>query len=451
MFKCSWDSPWREDIPSEFQLFGFEDYVHKMSKSTRMTVTMELWTFKSYGLAASAHFYDLIEDYSKQHLSYQSDALNAFAGLTEMIKADCGLDICYGLVSTALTLGMTWRLEEGSTAARSRQGFPSWSWCGWIGPVSYAEARGDSFSAWTTKYGWINWYLYKGCGGFVLVPQKYRQRRQQPESDPTTSTDTIDGGVSFDAAATSVPTDDDIFAHTKSLLSIPPHKNPNPQLVASSIQQLPRYINSRQQVIPHYLELLRKHGREGPTAYPAPPTVVPAAWLGIGPDVILEPHTLYFEPLTTTVYLSTCYTIGRCDGPRPSPCFPLYDVRDNFLGTAEVTDPAALGLGATNGPQHASVADAWARKVAVRVAVLSGPCDSMVLASQYGMLDRLTYYGARGQPPKFYQAMLLGLTEPLSGRLTGGCHLYERAGIGKIFASALEKMDSLEWDGILLQ
>ena len=30
IFKCGWDSPFREDLLSEYQIFGLEDYVYKL-------------------------------------------------------------------------------------------------------------------------------------------------------------------------------------------------------------------------------------------------------------------------------------------------------------------------------------------------------------------------------------------------------------------------------------
>lgn len=111
----------------------------------------------------------LIMAYSKRELSYQSDILDAFAGVADMMETDCGTELCYGLVSSALTSGMLWRLSVSPVSRRT--GFPSWSWCGWLGEVDVPTIS-ESLSKWTTKYSWIDWYIYDGKDQFGLLRQR---------------------------------------------------------------------------------------------------------------------------------------------------------------------------------------------------------------------------------------------------------------------------------------
>jgi hypothetical protein len=163
-FKCSWDAPFREDIESEYQFFGIHDYIYHLNGTMP-----ERWLLKSIGPVSYNLVRLLTQMYSDRDLSQQSDALNAFAGLAAMVKTDSGIELCYGLIWTALTLSMMWN-PKASFARRS--GFPSWSWCGWVGSIQYPSEPSGSSSAWTTRYAWIGWYLYDGEGGFAHVPQK---------------------------------------------------------------------------------------------------------------------------------------------------------------------------------------------------------------------------------------------------------------------------------------
>lgn len=86
-----------------------------------------------------------ISEYSKRNLSYESDSLNALIGvLSNATKEDHSFPIRhlwgvpYHGFNTSLAFSLHWKHD---TVARRRRAFPSWSWCGWSGAVSF-ERRG---------------------------------------------------------------------------------------------------------------------------------------------------------------------------------------------------------------------------------------------------------------------------------------------------------------------
>jgi hypothetical protein len=95
-----------------------EDYVYKLPRPR----IPERAFLKFVGKVSSSMLADLITAYSKGELSYQSDILTAFAGLADIMKNDCGIEVCYGLVSTAISNSLLWRLS--TPPAPRRMGFP---------------------------------------------------------------------------------------------------------------------------------------------------------------------------------------------------------------------------------------------------------------------------------------------------------------------------------------
>jgi hypothetical protein len=77
----------------------------------------------------------LVQDYTKRHLSYSSDALNAFSGLLELFKHRFDGSIISGLPSSILDAALLWVSLEKHPTRNAH--FPSWSWAGWIGQVQY--------------------------------------------------------------------------------------------------------------------------------------------------------------------------------------------------------------------------------------------------------------------------------------------------------------------------
>jgi len=350
----------------------------------------------------------LIFAYAKKELSHQSDILNAFAGVADMMRYDCETELFYGLVSWGLTNSMLWRLSDPPGSRRT--GFPSWSWCGWQGGVDGPSVK--NLSKWTTKYSWIDWYICDGSHQFRLLPQK----QWQPEDD-------VDP---FDIFNPSGPR------------FVPPEKR-TPRL--DRLCEPPdTKVSETSASVPQYLTLLRKHGLNSTKTSPSTFNVKD---MKISPSASLSGHTLYFKTLSTTVYMSAYDPFGQ----RMYPDVHLYDLSHRYLGVAKIN----LNSLDTRKNGNGDLTHLYPNKRRINIAVLSGPCSAHNLTrrsmwlGQY--LERLRIQAKVN--PVFYQVLLLKHHTPPSDKPVIG--VYERVGLGEIPAGALERLDGLNWEDILLQ
>ncbi|XHG05857.1 hypothetical protein AWENTII_009070 [Aspergillus wentii] len=75
-----------------------------------------------------------VKQYTHRDLSNPNDILAAFAGLSHIFSVCFKSPMLSGLPEAMLDFALLWRPTERLTR---RRGFPSWSWCGWIGQVAY--------------------------------------------------------------------------------------------------------------------------------------------------------------------------------------------------------------------------------------------------------------------------------------------------------------------------
>lgn len=95
----------------------------------------------------------LVEQYSARKLSFETDALNAFAGILHAMERIWRQKYFWGLPYSFFSSALQWKVDRGNTAGRrvasvpykSREGvtlslhIPSWSWVGWNSGVSMAN------------------------------------------------------------------------------------------------------------------------------------------------------------------------------------------------------------------------------------------------------------------------------------------------------------------------
>jgi hypothetical protein len=83
---------------------------------------------------------NVVAEYCKRYLSYESDILNAFAGIAGYMSEAvfAGAPLIMGIPSCSLEVGLLWHPAE-KLRRRAGDQFPSWSWAGWIGMVEYSE------------------------------------------------------------------------------------------------------------------------------------------------------------------------------------------------------------------------------------------------------------------------------------------------------------------------
>jgi hypothetical protein len=143
IFKCH-SMAWREDIIAEDK--SVEEYSDLYS-----------------GNMASSEFSlaDALYWYTPRELTYPTDALNAFAGISRYVGEKLQTEWCYGTPNALFEWGILW--VQGKALER-RPEFPSWSWAGWAGAVSTrvsAWLNGKPLQAlrrWHHEHTWIVWY-----------------------------------------------------------------------------------------------------------------------------------------------------------------------------------------------------------------------------------------------------------------------------------------------------
>lgn len=73
-----------------------------------------------------------VEVFVRRNLKFDSDILDAFAGVINYFRVDFGLRCTYDILDSIFGLDIHWHPEEW---LERREGFPSWSWAGWKGPI----------------------------------------------------------------------------------------------------------------------------------------------------------------------------------------------------------------------------------------------------------------------------------------------------------------------------
>lgn len=99
-------------------------------------------------------FGDLVSNYTARSLRYQEDVLNAFAGTLTVLQTSFGSEFHYGLPEMFFDLALLWQPYDGINRRQCQDGrlvYPSWSWIGWVGIISYGLLEAYSQS-WELRY-----------------------------------------------------------------------------------------------------------------------------------------------------------------------------------------------------------------------------------------------------------------------------------------------------------
>ncbi|KAF4996070.1 hypothetical protein FGRMN_4732 [Fusarium graminum] len=125
-----------------------------------------------------AHAVDI---YTKRDMSWQSDAVNSFIGITDLILRGTNTKFWQGLPEFALSRALLWYAREPLTRRRSEDGqalFPSWSWAAWKGHVSY-RGRGWRNAVAYAPATMVMWFTKKTAQ--ELMESYMREERTQEE------------------------------------------------------------------------------------------------------------------------------------------------------------------------------------------------------------------------------------------------------------------------------
>ncbi|KAE8354726.1 heterokaryon incompatibility protein-domain-containing protein [Aspergillus coremiiformis] len=124
------------------------------------------YDFTGYALSRRNSYWKILEQYSRRHLTYQSDALRAF---TAVLRATYGDETYHGIPLNHIDRAITWTHDESLALSYSRDGFPSWSWTSHLGPVRHI---GKDF-----EFGLATWAIpgdYPNSAITVCKPPYYK-------------------------------------------------------------------------------------------------------------------------------------------------------------------------------------------------------------------------------------------------------------------------------------
>ena len=145
--KCEgWEGPIARNVSHHRALNPLSDlrkFLSAQSQGRRTLVWKEAFDI----------YVKLVHTYTRRQLSYPSDILNAFCGLSTVMEQLCRGPFTCGLPKAILDLALLWapsgpRNPNASDYPQRREKFPTWSWAGWAGPVSYNWIG-------PVKYGWV--------------------------------------------------------------------------------------------------------------------------------------------------------------------------------------------------------------------------------------------------------------------------------------------------------
>ncbi|KAI1502577.1 heterokaryon incompatibility protein-domain-containing protein [Biscogniauxia marginata] len=78
-----------------------------------------------------------VVEYSKKRLSFSSDILNAFTGITQVVGSILETDFIFGLPERFFLESLLWGPAGSSNRRNNVVDIPSWSWASWDGMVDY--------------------------------------------------------------------------------------------------------------------------------------------------------------------------------------------------------------------------------------------------------------------------------------------------------------------------
>lgn len=87
------------------------------------------------------HYTTFVSEYSRKHMGYLTDVINAFTGIAGALTQLYGWIFHSGLPEAVFDLALLWTPVKSVTLrdTRSKELFPTWSWAGWVGAVDYND------------------------------------------------------------------------------------------------------------------------------------------------------------------------------------------------------------------------------------------------------------------------------------------------------------------------
>lgn len=130
-----------------------------------------------------------VEDYTKRKLSWESDAVDAFAGVEHIVRRGMNTKFWLGLPSFAFEQALLWYAREPlrRRAQNNQAIFPSWSWAAWRGQVFY-RGRGWKNSVLWDPVSVVRWYIDEDPQWFI---DRFKADGEKTEEEVKTYTEKV--------------------------------------------------------------------------------------------------------------------------------------------------------------------------------------------------------------------------------------------------------------------
>ncbi|KAK0736623.1 heterokaryon incompatibility protein-domain-containing protein [Apiosordaria backusii] len=197
-----WDHPTQTEFPNKrFKLGGLGS-----ESQTMMTSLTEVPTptyratpvagYRSGTLAMEGEtlwktYRDAVNMYTKREMTWQSDAINAFQGVTDLISQRVNTAFWYGMPEFAFDQALLWYPREPLIRRTHPGASPTWSWAGWKGHTTY-RGRGWHNAITVVPFNAVRWltdddnlatieqYLTDRGESVELVASFVRQATEEP-------------------------------------------------------------------------------------------------------------------------------------------------------------------------------------------------------------------------------------------------------------------------------
>ncbi|KAF4841385.1 hypothetical protein CGCSCA4_v009552 [Colletotrichum siamense] len=153
---------------------------------------------------------DIVSRYSGRALTDQRDVLRAVEGIMRRAREKGNIRFIEGTPVQAIDFFLLFGAGFTSmTARRRREGFPSWSWSGWVGSSRVRPSQGHVFYQlhhWLKQKCWILWYERGVDGELRLITDPVRNSPSGPRYRERFTSQLPSGSDAFRTAPSLSPT-----------------------------------------------------------------------------------------------------------------------------------------------------------------------------------------------------------------------------------------------------
>jgi hypothetical protein len=135
-----------------------------------------------------AFYAELIQEYSWKTLSFPEDVLNAFSGLLNALETHSGWNFIHGLPEQLIDWALLW-IPAGFHQRRPPPNsgpllqFPSWSWIGWIGPITFNLSYTYTLTELSSLLANVELETFQGnTSNFIEIQRSIREKDGPDES-----------------------------------------------------------------------------------------------------------------------------------------------------------------------------------------------------------------------------------------------------------------------------